>query len=190
MDEVKLFYNIINDDEIFKTRIPRRRNILTIFNNVSDHILLSDDYDKIVSPRDFIRNKRYHSANDEKVIVDKRTLSLMSTEMIKELLEFKNADTNFIKEFLEKDILESLKSNNYDFNKIFSHLLEGGYSSFNGIDFIYFNVIIDECEKNESVKKHFIDFVYRILCNTQELDENETIIIKNALYKAWSRPAK
>ena len=182
MDEVKLFYNIINDDEIFKTRIPRRRNILTIFNNVSDHILLSDDYDKIVSPRDFIRNKRYHSVNDEKVIVDKRTLSLMTTEMIRELLEFKNIDTNFIKGFLEKDILESLKSNNYDFNKIFSHLLEGGYSSFNGIDFIYFNVIIDECEKNEEVKKHFIDFVYRILCNTQELNENETIIVKKALY--------
>lgn len=184
MDEVKLFYNIINDDEIFKTKISRRRNILTIFNNVSHHILLSDDYVKIVSPMEFISNKRWQSANDEKVIVDKRTLSLMTTEMIQELLEFKNVDTNFIKEFLKKDILESLKSNNYDFNfnKIFSHLLEGEYSSFNGIDFIYFNVITDECEKNEEVKKHFIDFVYRILCNTQELDENETIIVKNALY--------
>lgn len=182
MDEVKLFYNIINDDEIFKTRISRRKNILTIFNNVSNHILLSDDYDKIVNPRDFIRNKRYHSVNDEKVIVDKRTLSLMTTEMIKELLEFKNVDINLIKEFLEKNILEAIKINNYNFNKIFSHLLEDEYSSFNGIDYIYFNVIIDECEKKESIKKNFIDFIYNILCNTQELDENETEIIKNALY--------
>lgn len=182
LDEVKLFYNIINDDEIFKTRISRRRNILTIFNNVSDHILLSDDFDKIVSPREFIRNKRWHSANNEKVIVDKRTLSLMTTEMIQELLEFKNVDTNSIKEFLEKDILESLKSNNYDFNKIFSHLLEGRYFIFNGVDYIYFSVIIDECEKDESIKNKFIDFVYGILCNTQELNENETIVLKNALY--------
>ncbi|MBQ9854129.1 MAG: hypothetical protein IJO57_03755 [Bacilli bacterium] len=182
MDEVKLFYNIINDDEIFKTRVPRRRNILTIFNNVSNHILLSDDYNKFVNPREFIIKKRWKSATYEKVIVDKRTLSLMSTEMIQELLEFENIDTNFIKEFLEKDILESLKSNNYDFNKIFSHLLQGGYSSFNGVDYIYFNVLIDECKKNETAKKQFIDFVYRILCNTQELDENEITMIKDELY--------
>ena len=182
MDEVKLFNNIINDNEIYKTGISRKNNILTIFNNVSDHILLSDDYNKFVNPREFIRNKRRHSTNFEKVIVDKKTLSLMTTEMIKELLEFKNVDTNLIKNYLEKDILESLKNNNYDFNKIFSHLLDGGYLSFNGIDYIYFNVIIDECEKNESLKKQFTDFVYNILCNTQELDENEEKIIKDALY--------
>ena len=59
IDEVKLFNNIVSDDEIFKTRAPRRRNILTIFKNVSDHILLSDDYDKIIAdPSDFIRSKR------------------------------------------------------------------------------------------------------------------------------------
>lgn len=39
MDVVKLFYNIINDDEIFNTRKPRRRNIIEVFNKVSNHIL-------------------------------------------------------------------------------------------------------------------------------------------------------
>ena len=39
MDVVKLFYNIINDDEIFNTRKSRRRNIIEVFNKVSNHIL-------------------------------------------------------------------------------------------------------------------------------------------------------
>lgn len=39
MDVVKLFYNIINDDEIFNTRKPRRSNIIEVFNKVSNHIL-------------------------------------------------------------------------------------------------------------------------------------------------------
>ncbi len=143
---------------------------------------MSDDYDKIVNPEEFIKNKSWRLANSEKVIVDKRTLSLMTTNMIQELLKFKNVDTNFIKEFLEKDIPESLKKNHYDFNKIFLHLVANRYPNFNDIDFIYFKVIMDECEKNEKIKKLFIDFVYKILCNTQELDENEINIVKNALY--------
>lgn len=187
IDEVKLFYNIVNDDEIFKTRAPRRRNIIKIFNNVSDHILLPDDYDKIIDkPRDFIRSKRWTSKEFEKVYIDKRTLSLFSTEMIEELLEFENVDDEFIKEFLKNDIIPTIKENNYDFNKIFAHLLNGHYDCFNGIDFIYFNVIIEECEKNDIIKKKFIDFIYGILCNTQDLSENETAIIKDVLYKRIS----
>lgn len=182
IDEVKLFYNIISDDEIYETNVIRKRNILIIFNNISNHILLSDDYDSILNPEEFMKNKKRQSNNGEKVIVDRRTLSLMTTDMIKLLLEFKNVDTNFIKEFLENDVLETLKNNNYNFNKIFMHLLQGLYSGFNGIDYIYFNVIVDECERNETVKNIFVDFVYGILCNTLELDENEVKIIKDALY--------
>lgn len=106
----------------------------------------------------------------------------MSTRIIEELLEFKNIDVNFIKEFLEKDIPESIKNNNCDFNKIFSHLFQGGHSTFNDIDHILFSVIIEECEKNEYLKKKFIEFIYSVLCNNQNLDENEMIIIKETLY--------
>lgn len=110
IDEVKLFYNIVNDDEIFKTRAPRRRNIIKIFNNVSDHILLPDDYDKIIDkPSDFIRSKRWISKEFEKVYIDKRTLSLFSTEMIEELLEFENVDDEFIKDFLKMILFQQLK---------------------------------------------------------------------------------
>lgn len=79
--------------------------------------------------------------------------------MIQELLEFKNVDTNFIKWFLEKDIAESIKNKNYDFDMIFFHLLTDKYSKFTSIDFLY-----------------------RILINTQELNENASNIVKNALY--------
>ncbi len=182
INEVKLFYNIINDEEIFNTYISRKRNILTIFNNVSEHILLSDDYDKIVDPKEFLMNKRSHSYKKDRVIVDKRTLSLMTTEMIKELLEFKNIDKKFIQDFLEKGIIEFIKSNNFDFNKIFPHLLNRNYIFFSEIDYIYFNVIIDQCKDNEIVKNNFIDFLYSILCNNLELDENEIRLLKEALY--------
>lgn len=60
MDEVKLFYNIVDDEEIFTTKNSRKRNILTIFNNASNHILLSNDYDSIINPIEFIRRKRYN----------------------------------------------------------------------------------------------------------------------------------
>ncbi len=184
IDEVKLFNNIISDDEIFKTRANRRRNILKIFNNVSDHILLSDDYNKIiVNPVDFIRSKRWSSREYEKVYVDKRTLSLFSNEMIEELLEFENIDNEFIKECLKNDILLKIKSNDYDFNKIFSNLLTGSYNCFSGLTCVYFRVLIEECEKNEVIKKKFIDFIYGILCNTQGLNENEIEVIKKELYE-------
>ena len=182
MDEVKLFYNIINDDEIFKTRIQRKRNILTIFNNVSDHILLSDDYDMIIDSGEFIRNKKLHSANYKKVIVDKRTLSLMTPKMIQELLEFRKADTKFIRDFLKNDILDSIKSTNYNFDKIFSHLWRGNYTIFNSVDYLYFNIIIDECKKNEEIRNIFIDFLYKILCSDEELNLNEIKLIKETLY--------
>ena len=182
MNTEKLFYNMIYDDEIYKTKVYRKKAIHEILNGVSNHILLADDYDKVVNPVGLIKWKRWKSFEKEKVIVDKRTLSLMTSEMINELLEFENVDTNFIKEFLEKDTPEYLKNNNYDFKKIFSHLLNGKYLCFNNIDYIYFGVIVEECEKNEVIKNNFIDFVYRILCNTQEIDENEVRIVKNALY--------
>ena len=74
--------------------------------------------------------------------------------MIQELLEFKNVDTNFIKWFLEKDIAESIKNKNYDFDMIFFHLLTDKYSKFTSIDFLY-----------------------RILINTQELNEKNNYSI-------------
>ena len=183
LDEVKLFYNIINDTEIFKTRKSRKKAILKIFNMASDHILLSDDYDQILdNPRDFLRNKRIFLSESPKIYIDKKTLSLFSTDIMEALLIFNNIDKEFIKNFLKNDIISTLKSNNYNFSRIFA-TLSTSYDSFNDIDLIYFNAIINESKTNNEIKQKFIDFIFNILCNTEAFNSNETEIIKNALYQ-------
>lgn len=183
MDVVKLFYNIINDDEIFNTRKPRRRNIIEVFNKVSNHILLSDDYQTIINDgKKFIQSKKWKCKDEEKIFVDDRTLSLLTTPMLEELLEFENIDNEYIKNYLKKDILPKIIRNNYDFNKIFSHLLTGNYNCFNGIDYIYFSVIIEEIDNNEELKEKFISFIYNILCNNQNFNLVEEDMVKKVLY--------
>ena len=115
MDKEKLFYNIVSDEDIFHTKLSRRKNIVKIFNKVSNHILLPDDYETFINPREFIIHKKFYFQDAEEVIVDKKTLFIMTPDMIRELLEFKNVDLNLIQEFLEEDILENLKIHNFDF---------------------------------------------------------------------------
>lgn len=183
MDVVKLFYNIINDKEIFNTRKPRRRNIMEVFNKVSNHILLSDDYETIINDgKKFIQSKKWKCRDEEKIYIDDRTLSLLTTPMLEELLEFENIDNEYIKNYLKKDILPKIIRNNYDFNKIFSHLLTGNYNCFNGIDYIYFSVIIEEIDNNEELKEKFISFIYNILCNNQNFNLTEEDMVKKVLY--------
>ena len=174
MDIEKLFYNIINDPEIYNTRKPRKRNILEVFNKVSSHILLPDDYQTVISDgTQFIKTKRWKSSEFKRVHIDDRTLSLLTTPMLEELLEFSNIDNEYITNYLRQDILPKIQKQNYDFDKIFAHLKDGRWNSFNGIDYIYFNVIFEEIEKNSELKEKFINFIYSILCPNRNFNEIE-----------------
>lgn len=146
--------------------------------------MLPKDYKEILEdPKGFVRRKKWLSEECEKVYIDKETLSTFSTEMIKELLKYKNIDKEFIEDFIRKDSINFINDPNFDFNTLFSHLLDGRHESFNEIDYAYFNTIIKECQNNETIKKKFIDYVYNILCNTEGLTENEIAIIKEGLYR-------
>lgn len=184
MDVVKLFYNIINDDEIFKTQKYRRQNVINVFNKVSNHILLPDDYESIINNgQTFIRHKIWAHRDAENIYIDEKTLSLLTTPMLQELLEANNVDTNNITNFLKKDVIPKIKRNNYDFKKIFPQLLLGNnYNNFNGIDYIYFNIIIEEISNNEFLKEKFITFIYNTLCAHQNFDISEQNMIKQVLY--------
>lgn len=182
IDEVKIFNNIINDDEIYKTKMARRKNIHTIFNTASNHILLADDCANVVNLTELCQNKWQRFMFDSrKIIVDERTLMLMPTLLIEELLE-NNSDKDFIKAVLVKNLQESLRSGNYDFDKIFAYLFKYRYRVFNKVDYLYFRVIIEECQNNEALKDDFVDFIYKKSCPEQELDENETNYLKDCLY--------
>lgn len=181
IDEVKLFYNIVNDEEIYNTKTSRKRNILTVFNNVSPHILLTDDYDKVISDiNGFMRTKCWNSREYPRVFIDKRTLGLFKKDMLEGLLEFQNIDRELVESLLKDDILANLESNNYDFNEIFAHLLTGRYDCLKAIDALYFKIIMQECQ--EEVKTNFINFIFNILCDTQELESYEKEELKNMLY--------
>lgn len=183
MDIEKLFYNIINDSEIYNTRKPRKRNILEVFNKVSSHILLPDDYQTVISDgTKFIKTKRWRSSEFERVHIDDRTLSLLTNPMLEELLEFSNIDNEYITNYLRQDILPKIQKQNYDFDKIFAHLKDGRWNSFNGIDYIYFNVIFEEIEKNSELKEKFINFIYSILCPNRNFNEIEEEMIKQVIF--------
>lgn len=181
LDEVQLFYNIVKDEEIYDTKSSRKRFILNLFNNVSYHILLTDDYkDVIRDGAEFIRTKRLISRGFSRVFIDKKTLELFTNDMLEELLNFDNIDREMVESLLTEDIIVDLEKNNYDFKKIFVNLSTGRYDSFKAIDSLYFKVIMEET--NENIKVKFIDFIFNILCNTDELGDNDKKIIRDMLY--------
>ena len=102
--------------------------------------------------------------------------------MLEELLEFSNIDNEYITNYLRQDILPKIQKQNYDFDKIFAHLKEGRWNSFNGIDYIYFNVIFEEIEKNSELKEKFINFIYSILCPNRNFNEIEEEMIKQVIF--------
>lgn len=183
MDVKKLFSNIVNDEDVYKTRINRKRNIINIFNKVSDHILLPDDYKSVIQDPDyFIKSITWRKHNAKQIFIDKKTLSIFSTSMINELLEIKNIDQEELVTNLRDDVLQKINENNYDFSNIFNHLTRDGLNKFNGVDFLYFNIIIDFIKDNEVVKDNFLEFIYSILLNN-EFNKDQKESIKNALYQ-------
>ena len=85
-----------------------------MFNKVSSHILLPDDYQSVISDgTQFIKTKRWKSSEFERVHIDDRTLSLLTTPMLEELLEFSNIDNEYITNCLRQDILPKIQKQNY-----------------------------------------------------------------------------
>lgn len=184
IDGVKLFYNIISDPELYSTTTKRKLNIIKIFNKTTNHILLPEDYKLILKDENkFISDIRYKRYNEEKIYVDDKTFTLLTTPMIKELFRYDNIDKEFIKEKLSNDIQDKMIKYNYDFNKIFSNLLTGDYDCFNDIDFIYFTEIINNIEKNDVIKNNFIDFLYKILITNNNSNLKEETLIKESIYR-------
>lgn len=179
IDEVKLFNNIISDSEIFDTKPSRKKNILELFNKISDHVLLSDDYSSFIS--DGIKLIQLSRWNSKRVIIDQRTLSLLTTPMLAQLLEFPGIDLNFIKSFLKEDITSKITSSKNDFKTLFSHLFTE-YNWFNGIDYLYFSFITDLMEQDLEIKTQFLDFLYDILCRDYAFDEKNQEMMKQTLF--------
>lgn len=188
IDEVKLFKEIINDEEIY-CKPSRKRNIINIFNKTSDYILLPPDYSELLAdPSAYVRLKRHFRPQNHTIKVEKDMLNIFSTKMIEAFLKLENKDEEVVKKYLEHGLYERLEKE-CDFEKIFFHLQkhtdQSGYiidNSFGDIDFILFNKIFEKGKTDENIKRKFKDFLYNQLIDSNELDEETKDIIKNTLY--------
>ena len=181
MEVVQLFNNIVNNDEIFKTKTSRQRNVIQVLNKVSNYILLPNNYQTIVDGKKFIQAKKWKSREYEKVYIDEKTLSMFTIPMLNELLEYDNIDFDSIVNFLRQDVINVVEKNNYNFNKIFEHLLQQRYEKFTGIDYIYFKVIVEQFDNNEKLKEKFLSFLTNALHINENIEELEQIMLKQVL---------
>ncbi len=181
IDVIKLFNNIVNDNEIYHTRIQRKKSIVVNFNSCSDHFLLPTDYNEYINAMEFLKNKLRHSLKFPKTFVDDKTLQLMSKEMIEQILEFRNIDTTNIKKVFENDIINTIKKDNYNYQNVFTNLINNQWHCFRTRDDLYFNIIISNFDKDPKLKDSFIDFVYNAICDNN-LNDSEKQFIKNSLY--------
>ena len=151
INKEQLFYNIVNSSTYTNLNINRKLSLITLFNTISDHLLLPFNYNIVFkSSVDIIKLKEI--CTFEKINIDKNTLSILSSKMIDELIKLHNIDNKIIIDFLCNDIIESIEKLNYNFKKIFYHLIDNS-SEFTNIDLMYFNKIIERSKTdNEQIK--------------------------------------
>ena len=194
INEVELFKQIISDNEIYSNQ-SRKVNIINFFNKTSNHFLFPEDYYKVVNPTPELIMKKKWKRENEQLIIDSKTLSFLTTKMIKTLLELKNVDSSVIKNYLENDLENEIEKDSFDFKGVFYHLTDKkevgvffhnfnfvNSSTFDDLDYFYFTKIIGRCRENEKVRNRFINFVYNILIDNEQLSKEEINLLKNNLY--------
>lgn len=178
-DEVKLFHNIVTNDEI-SHNLSKKSKITLIFNRVSAHILLTEDYKSLVNISKFMKNKLKNQSDLPQIIVDEKTLCMMTSSMINDLFNAKNVDIDFIVACLKKRVKNILVENNYDFSKMFPDLGRT-ICSVSGVTYIYLLGTIDECKNDEVLKTKFIEFISPKLF-PEEVPVQEFEAIKKLLF--------
>ena len=185
LDVKELFFNIINESDIYKTRRFRKRNLLEIVNRASDHLLIPDDFYELDVRDGFI----WHKFNDEsygrkkEVIVDGRALSLLSHSSVNTILQSKCTDQQAVTNILKEELLKKIYQNDYDFNKIFPDLNGGTWSYVDDLNKLYFDYICDEWNNDEKLKSSFLDFAYNNMSNNADISDDEEKMLKEALYQ-------
>ena len=185
LDVKELFFNIINESDVYKTRRFRKRNLLQIVNRASDHLLIPDDFYEVNVEDNFIWHK-FNSGpyvSQKSVKVDGRALSLLSHHSIGAILSSKRADTEEVTSILKEEFLKKIYQNDYDFKKIFSDIKCDTWSSVDSLNKLYFDFIVDRWNEDEKLKASFLDFVYNNMSNDALVSEDEEKMLKEALYQ-------
>lgn len=186
LDEVKLFKNIVNNPIVFKTSINRKRNILQIFNRFSNHVLLVEDYQKILdkSEQKSIISSKNLDEDNKKIEIDKDTLLMLTNPMIDTLFGLDGADKEFIMEIYKENVISQYVSNPNYLETSFSHLLNGNnyYTNFSGIDMMSFMIISKYAYDKEEEKNRFKNFLFDVFCRSGEFSKEEKRRIEDALY--------
>lgn len=179
IDIVKLYNNIINNDKLFGKTISlsRKINILTLINKSTPHLLVPEKIKENLNINNLIKAKAIH--NNSSIIVDKKTILMLSNYELENVLKFKNVDEELIKNTLKDKITSDFEKTNYNFNELFKNGENWNYN-FKHIDYIIFNIIIDCFKENEKIENSFVDFIMSFIIK-EEYDENTLSNIKNIL---------
>lgn len=163
LDTEKLFYNITSDDFIFSnTRAPRKRNVLNIFNKVSNHVLLVPSYSTILQGNEvqFISSKSYLIGEENQIIIDKETFNMLTPKMIDRLLEMENADRKFLEECLYENVVEIVNKEDYSVKDLVDTNGEK-INHIRSIQLYYLTIASDLIKDNKERKKEYIDFLFK-----------------------------
>ena len=180
IDKVSLFNSIINNEYIYNTRKARKKNIVNLFNKISNQILLPQDYKSVISDTNkFMNIKRWMYKEAPIVTIDDDTFNILTDHMLNLLIEFRNIDNEMIKNKLKSNILSKLKDTD-EFTNIFA--CNNGMICFRYIYYYYFSIILEATENNKELQNKFLDFLISSLCPNEKIKREAYTFIKQSLY--------
>lgn len=176
VDKKELFYEIINDESLYNTRISRKKNIVNVFNKISNYILLPYDYDKLIE-HNFLSSKSWQFRNREDLIIEDGVLDIVDKEFLIQLLDITNLNTDLIKKRLKKKVIKDLEKNNYDYDMLFENI----NVRFEPIYYYYIQILVEYLEDKEEYKNKFFEFLMKKIV-PDEINEEYYNILKTSLY--------
>lgn len=180
----KLFYNITSDDFIFNdTRAPRKRNVLNIFNKVSNYVLLTPSYLTILQGKetDFIIEKPYLIGKEKEILIDKKTFEMLTPKMIDRLLQIENIDREFIEECMYENVVKILNKDDYSVKDLVDTTGER-ISHISPTQLYYLTIASDLIKDDEDRKKEYIDFLFKQTGDYSNIPQNLLEVLKKHFF--------
>ncbi len=185
IDVVQLFKNITNDEFIFKnTRTYRKRNILRLFNKVSNHLLLVENYNQIINEDyySFLCRKKAFDRDGVQIIIDDDMFELIDIYTLNRFLDaFSNIDKEFIMNKLKENLKEKINKPNFITSDILTDINKETIKNLSHIEFYNLLTVSQLIKDDELKKKEFIEFLFHNTGDYQSFTKDEQETLKNTL---------
>ena len=177
IDIERLYANIVNDKDIFEVSNVRKEKINYFFNCHSNNLLLPDGCLNYCNHLSFAQTKNGISGE---IVIDDETLSMMPIPMIHSFLSLNLSNKEHINNYLLASIKKDIIDKNYNYD-ILLESFSKGYSS--PLEFIYLDFILKDIAKNPSLKNNFLNFLYKVFCNDEIVEDINLDLVKEILFQ-------